>query len=171
MYRVLFLAVVFLAVVFLAGATADITEDLKKCERVIHPRSHRCCKRDPPVISPKPDLSAIKECMQLPGKPPSCERHTCIAMKRGIATSDGKIDKVGLQKKLDEDFSDNPELLKLMKEKCVDGDISNYGETDMCEPLKLMICMDFQFAASCPEWDDTGDCAGLKELVAECMKE
>ncbi|XP_013185241.2 uncharacterized protein LOC106130856 [Amyelois transitella] len=164
MYRVL------VATVLLAAVWADNEGDVKKCMRIFHPRSMHCCKREHSLKPPMHDHSAVKECMHLQGGKPTCEREICMASKQGVASNEGKIDKAAVQKKFETDFENDPELLKLLKDNCIDGDFSKYGKEDDCDVLKLKMCMEIQMTASCPEWDNEGHCEGIQELVEECIE-
>lgn len=74
-----------------------------------------------------------------------CDREICFATKKGYATSDGKIDKEALKAVIEKDFADNQELMNNIIDKCVDGDLEKYGKSDMCDLMKLKMCMDAQF--------------------------
>lgn len=68
----------------------------------------------------------------------------CIAQKKGIASSDGTIDKKALADQIDKDFERDPALAENIKENCINGDIKKYGKEDVCDLKKVKLCTDIQ---------------------------
>ncbi|KAI8422714.1 hypothetical protein MSG28_006479 [Choristoneura fumiferana] len=162
MYRVLVFVVV------LAVVSADSDDDKKKCHRIGHPGTMRCCKSE--LQLPKRETAELKECFEIPPQPHSCEHDICIGKKRGYASDDGTVDKAAFEKTISEDFSSMPSLLEAVKDNCLTGDLDAFGPPDACELVKLKHCLDMQAINDCKEWDDNGPCAGIKDLVKECAK-
>ncbi|KAJ0175780.1 hypothetical protein K1T71_008939 [Dendrolimus kikuchii] len=160
-YRLIFLSVV------LGVAMAGFRENMHKCGRFMRPGGMECCKAE---LQKKPPSDDLKECFQLPMRPPSCEREICIGKKKGFGNEDGKVDKAAFAAYIDKELEQNADLAKAIKEKCLDGDLTKYGPADMCDLVKVKFCVDIQMIANCPEWDDKGPCAGIKDDVAECLK-
>uniref|UniRef100_A0A0K8TUA0 Odorant Binding Protein n=1 Tax=Epiphyas postvittana TaxID=65032 RepID=A0A0K8TUA0_EPIPO len=162
MYRILVLAVVLTVVL------ADSDDDKKKCHRLGHPGTMRCCKTEIPL--PKTDMSDLKECMEIPHQPHSCEHDICIGKKRGYGKDDGTLDKAAFEKMFAEEFASSPTLVEAVKENCIGGDLTAYGPPDECELMKIKHCVHTQAINDCKEWNDEGPCAGIKDLVKECAK-
>ncbi|XP_047991639.1 uncharacterized protein LOC125230505 isoform X1 [Leguminivora glycinivorella] len=155
-------------VIALTAVLAD-KDDMKKCMRLLHTGSMRCCKKEIPM--PKIDREELKECFKIPHSPHSCEPDICIGKKRGYASDDGTVDMDAFEKAVTEDFSSSPTLMEAIKEKCVKGDVSKYGPPDACQLAKLKLCLHNTMILDCKEWSDDGPCAGIKGLVMECAKE
>ncbi|XP_026748440.3 uncharacterized protein LOC113509323 [Galleria mellonella] len=174
MYRV-FLLVTFAAVLILG----DDSEEQKKCSRIItHPAVKFCCKKGIRHHGKlhgfhrrthTDDLN-LKECFHSSKKLDPCERELCIANKKGFASADGEIDKDALAMVIENDFEENNELKELILDNCVGTDLTKFGPEDMCDVMKLKMCMDTQHLKGCEEWDDEAPCEGMQKLVEDCMQ-
>ncbi|KAG6460542.1 uncharacterized protein LOC115450259 [Manduca sexta] len=163
MYRLALLLV--LSCVLLVQADDEWMDFMQKCGQLIHPAGIRCCKKKYVSTDLTEDL---KECMQLPGKPPSCEIEICVAKKRGFASDDGTINKAAFKALLSK--MDDKDLQASIVEDCVDGDISEYGPDDLCDLKRLHTCVALHLVVDCPEWSNEGACSGSADVAADCIK-
>ncbi|XP_026732908.1 uncharacterized protein LOC113497529 [Trichoplusia ni] len=111
-----------------------------------------------------------KECDSLPKDPVSCDHEMCVAKKTGFITADGDIDKDKAIETLEKSHAGEPAMINAIKTKCFDGDISTYGPPDFCDLIKFKMCYKTQVFSNCREWNNSGDCKGVKELSEECNK-
>nr|AXF48738.1 odorant-binding protein OBP41 [Lobesia botrana] len=154
--------------ILLTTAWADLDDLGKKCKRLGHPSSMLCCKSEMP--KPNLDPEEMKECMEIPHVPHSCEHEICIGKKRGYITSDdGTIDMEVLEKVLEEDFKNYPTLVAALQINCIKGGFEKFGPPDTCQLIKIKRCFHYQLIQDCTEWDDSGSCAGIKDVVKECV--
>lgn len=78
-----------------------------------------------------------------------CDTDICMAKKRGFLADDGSIDKAALESNVVKQFIDDPELTEAIKTKCVNGDVADYGPSDMCELTKTRHCIGLQSIMVC----------------------
>ncbi|XP_075974827.1 uncharacterized protein LOC142975711 [Anticarsia gemmatalis] len=160
--------------VLFAVLVALVSADEEKCRRVMGPHSMHCCKVMPmpkPDGPPKGPPADIKACFDIPMKPPSCAREECIGKIKGYYKDDGTVDKKVLAADLEKELGEKaPEIMKAIKENCIEGDTAKFGPPDMCELMTVKHCLHMQLLMNCPEWSDKDDCSGMKELVEECSK-
>ncbi|XP_059055563.1 uncharacterized protein LOC131849499 isoform X2 [Achroia grisella] len=127
-----------------------------KSSMAIHRRTHN-------------DELNLKECFHHKKSDP-CEKELCIANKKGFASADGEIDRDALAMVIENEFNENSELKEAIEENCVGEDLSKFGPEDLCDVLKLRLCIEIQHLKACVEWDDEVPCEGTKKLVEDCMQ-
>lgn len=75
-----------------------------------------------------------------------CELEVCIGKRRGYVASDGTIDKQAFEADVAENFKQRPELVKNIKNNCINADVNEYGPEDFCELMKISHCIHVQIA-------------------------
>ncbi|KAL0831520.1 hypothetical protein ABMA28_002314 [Loxostege sticticalis] len=117
---------------------------------------NKCCKKM--VLSP--DSEEIhKKCHSDASKTPT-DIAMCLATKKGIVTTDGKLDMAKVNKYIEEEFKAVPDLIKVVKEACVEGDVSKYGRPDFDEIANFFSCEAYQHVNICPDASDDAPCDG-----------
>ncbi|RVE48684.1 hypothetical protein evm_006650 [Chilo suppressalis] len=162
MFRVFYLTVVIAAV-----TADDVAMHKRKCVGPLLAAA-KCCSSLPEL--PEDYKNNMKECMQLPDSPVSCDRDICMSTKDGTGKDNGEVIYSKAQEVLEKTFADSPELLKTIKEQCVEGDIERYGLPDTCELKKFRHCIEIQTLKACNVWSGEGNCGEVKEKAQECFK-
>ncbi|KAL0881111.1 hypothetical protein ABMA27_002232 [Loxostege sticticalis] len=112
-------------------------------------------------MASKPDTELIyNKCYK--NKTSSSDIYTCIATIKGILTPDGKLDVAKVNKYIEDEFQTDPELVTVIKEACVEGDVSKYGPPEINEITKFFICASYEQVMACPDWTDDVPCDGGK---------
>ncbi|CAB3222548.1 unnamed protein product [Arctia plantaginis] len=162
MYR----AVIFF--VFVASAAPD--DSWRQCYGVQNYMMQCCTGITTRAIT---EHKVFMECFEnrKPGPPPpvSCEVDQCVGKKFGYYGDDG-VDKEAFTSFIENKIVDNEALVAVIKEKCINSDLSKYGHPDLCDIMKMQICFYNQFLKECPKWSNEDKCEGFEEIVIpECV--
>ncbi|CAH0720153.1 unnamed protein product, partial [Brenthis ino] len=102
-------------------------------------------------------------------RPPDCDKQICLLQKNNLMKDENTIDKAAIAAFLDKwaeinvDFKD---AVEITKNKCINGELM--GPPNMCEANKISLCILAYIYRNCPKWEETDDCAQIKDFIGKC---
>lgn len=73
-----------------------------------------------------------------------CDYVWCIGEKKGFITVNKTFDRAVSEKLLLEGFENNTQIIDIIDEKCLSGDVNSYIQEDYCYLLEISRCVVFQ---------------------------
>ncbi|CAH0720151.1 unnamed protein product, partial [Brenthis ino] len=133
----------------------------------------KCCNL--PSLFKDEDLKAcgmekpVMNDEEIKPKPLDCDKQICLLQKYNLMKDENTIDRAAIAAFLDkwaeinEDFKD---VVEIAKNKCINRELM--GPLEICEPKRMSFCIVTNIFSNCPKWEDTDDCAQIKDFIEKC---
>ncbi|CAH0720152.1 unnamed protein product, partial [Brenthis ino] len=102
-------------------------------------------------------------------RPADCDKQICLLQKYNLMKDENTIDKAAIAAFLDkwaEINADFKDAVEITKNKCLNGELM--GPPNMCEAKRMSLCIITNIFRNCPKWEDTDDCAQVKDFAEKC---